>query len=270
MKITFYGYNTFVIISVDKKIVIDPGAELYFFRFLKSNLPRSEWNDITHIFVTHADPDHYWHVDRVQKTSNALIIGNKTLIRKKDERSFMLSPRKKGLSFTTPVQNVLTISPEETIEVDEMMITGIKTAHGPLTVRFGPFIKKFGPGSNSRIGWGSIGFNIRVDNKNIVNLGDTILHEEEWDLIQRPDILMIPIGGRSLHNTMNEKEALQAVKIIRPKIVIPCHYNCPGLFKKSVNPVDDLLFKEEVEKMGLKCVILRYGESFDFLKDVLL
>jgi len=55
MRVTFYGYNTFVVRSDDKKIVIDPGAELYFFRFLKSNLPRSEYNDVTHIFVTHAD-----------------------------------------------------------------------------------------------------------------------------------------------------------------------------------------------------------------------
>lgn len=31
MKITHYLYNTFVVESGDKRITIDPGAELYFF-----------------------------------------------------------------------------------------------------------------------------------------------------------------------------------------------------------------------------------------------
>jgi len=264
MRVTFYGYNTFVVRSDDKKIVIDPGAELYFFRFLKSNLPRSEYNDVTHIFVTHADPDHYWHIDRVQEISNAFIVCNKTLIRKKNERTLMLDPRKRGLSFSTPVQKVHTVSPGEKISIDTMNVTGIKTNHGPLMVRIGPFLKTFYPGPNKRIGWGSIGFSIQVDDKTIVNLGDTVLFKEEWNVIKNPDILMIPIGGESLHNTMNETEALMAVKRIKPKMVIPCHYNCPGLFKKSVNPADEGFFKKEVEKMGVTCIILRYAESFVF------
>lgn len=263
MKITFYGYNTFVINSDDKKLVIDPGAELYFFRFLKSNLPRSEWKDVTHIFVTHADPDHYWHIDRVQEISNALIVCNKTLIQKKGEGTFMLDPRKIGLSFITPVQKIRTVSPSELITLDNMKIMGIKTAHGPLKLKVGPFLKTLHPGTNKRIGWGSIGFSIQINDKTIVNLGDTLLFEDEWNMLQNPDILMIPIGGGSIGNTMNEKEALMAVKRIRPKMVIPCHYNCPGLFKKSVNPADDLFFKQKVEKMGLDCTILGYGESVD-------
>jgi L-ascorbate metabolism protein UlaG (beta-lactamase superfamily) len=55
MNITFYGYNTFVIESGDKKLAIDPGALfLYYFR-LTTLIPKTEWNDITHIFVTHGD-----------------------------------------------------------------------------------------------------------------------------------------------------------------------------------------------------------------------
>ncbi len=60
---------------------------------------------------------------------------------------------------------------------------------------------------------------------------------------------MIPIGGKVLHNTMDEEEALQAVRIMRPKLVIPCHYNLPGFFSKNYNPADDKMFKNEVEKM---------------------
>lgn len=74
---------------------------------------------------------------------------------------------------------------------------------------------------------------------------------------------MIPIGGRAFHNTMDEAEALQAVKIMQPKLVIPCHYNCPAFFSKKYNPADDQMFKTEVEKTGLKCAILHNGESVD-------
>ena len=95
-----------------------------------------------------------------------------------------------------------------------------------------------------------------------VNLGDTLLHAKEWESIQAPDVLMIPIGGKVAHNTMNEEEAVQAVKAIQPKLVIPCHYNCAGLFSKSLNPADVEWFKSEVEKTGAECIVLNTGQSF--------
>ena len=116
---------------------------------------------------------------------------------------------------------------------------------------------------DERVGWGAIGFNIQIDGKSVVNLGDTLLHEKEWQSIKNPDVLMIPIGGRTVHNTMDEKEAIQAVKIMQPKLVIPCHYNSPALFSKKYNPADDKMFKEEVEKMGIECEIFRKGDSID-------
>ena len=175
----------------------------------------------------------------------------------------MLGPRDKGLAFTTPIEKLHTISVDETIQLDGMSITGIKATHGPMILKVGPFSKTLTPGPDERIGWGAIGFNIQLDGKSIVNLGDTLLHEKEWQNIKNPDVLMIPIGGRIIPNTMDEKEAIQAVKIMQPKLVIPCHYNTPGLFSKKYNPADDNMFKEEVEKMSSKCVIFRNGDSIE-------
>ena len=108
-----------------------------------------------------------------------------------------------------------------------------------------------------------MGFKIQLDGKTIVNLGDTLLHVDEWQSINHPDVLMAPIGGKAIHNTMDEKEALEAVKIIRPKLVIPCHYNCPAFFTRKYNPADEEMFKREAEKTGAKCAILHNGESVD-------
>ena len=263
MKIKFFGYNAFLIEADDKKITIDPGALLfYWFRFT-TLIPKTEWKSITHIFVTHGDPDHYWHVDRVAKASNAPVICNKTMIRDVNGKALMLGPRDKGMAFTTEFSNLHTLSVDETIEIDGMSITGIKTTHGELVLKLGPFSKTVKPGPDERVDWGAIGFDIELAGKRIVNLGDTLLLEKEWQKINEPDVLMIPIGGKAIHNTMDVEEAVQAVNIMRPKLVIPCHYNVPAFFTKTYNPADDELFKREVEKTGSKCVILHKGDSID-------
>ena len=263
MKITHYLYNTFIIESGDKKIAIDPGGLVfYFFRFT-TVIPKSEWESITHILVTHGDPDHYWHVDRVAKVSDAPVICNKTMVRNVGGKALMLGPRDKGLVFTKHIENLHTIAVGETIQLDGMSITGIKTTHGPLTLKVGPLSKTLEPGPEERVGWGAIGFSIQLDGKSVVNLGDTLLHEKEWQSINNPDVLMIPIGGRAVHNTMDEKEAIQAVKIMQPKLVIPCHYNSPAFFSSKYNPADDMMFKEEVENMGIECAIIRNGDSIE-------
>ncbi|MEN8177693.1 MAG: MBL fold metallo-hydrolase [Pseudomonadota bacterium] len=70
MNIKYYGYNAFLIESDGKVIAIDPG-NLFFYWFRFTTLfPESEWHRITYIFITHGDPDHYWHADRIAKASN--------------------------------------------------------------------------------------------------------------------------------------------------------------------------------------------------------
>ena len=261
MRITFYGYNAFLIESGDKKLAVDPGA-LFFYWFRFSPLiPKTEWENITHIFVTHGDPDHYWHVDTVAKVSNAPVICNKTMLKNVGGKMLMLGPRDKGLAFTTKLGNVHTLTVDETIQLDGMKITGIKTTHGELVLKLGPFSKTVKPGPEERVGWGAIGFDIELNGKRLVNLGDTLLHEKEWQTIQSPDVLMIPIGGKAIHNTMGVKEAIQATTMIRPKLVIPCHYNCPAFFTKTYNPADDQMFKASVEAKGIRCLILNSGDS---------
>jgi L-ascorbate metabolism protein UlaG (beta-lactamase superfamily) len=261
VKITHYLYNSFIIESSDKKIAIDPGALFFYFFKFTTLIPEPEWKSITHIFVTHGDIDHYWHADRVAEISNAPVICNKTMVRNIKGKTLMLAPRDKGLAFTTQINKLHAISVDETIQLDGMSITGLKATHGELVLKFGPLSKTLKPGPEERVGWGAIGFNIQLDGKTIVNLGDTLLHANEWETINSPDVLMIPIGGKFSHNTMDEKEALQAVRIMRPKLVIPCHYNLPALFTKKYCPANDRMFKTEVEKTGAKCVILHNGES---------
>ena len=185
------------------------------------------------------------------------------MVRNVNGNELLLGPRDKGLAFTAAIDNLHTLSVGETIEVDGVSVTGIKTTHGELVLKLGPFSKIVKPGPEERIGWGAIGFDIKLNGKRIINLGDTLVHEKEWQKINSPDVLMIPIGGKVVHNTMDVEEAVQAVNIMQPKLVIPCHYNCPALFTKKYNPADEHLFKAKAEELGAKCSILSFGDSID-------
>lgn len=261
MKITHYLYNSFIIRWDDKKLAIDPGAYFAYWFSFAPLIPKEEWSDVTHVFVTHGDPDHYWHTDRILEASGAPVIFNESMVQQNNGKALMLGPRSKGLSFDFPVTNFRTLSAGKAIYVNGMDISGITTTHGPLTMKIGPLKKTETPGAGERIGWGSLGFRISYKGKTIVNLGDTLLHSKDWEQLKGPDVLILPIGGGKIGNTMDEYDALEATKIIQPKLVIPVHYNCPMLFSKNGNPADDQLFRMETEKLGINCEILGKGQS---------
>jgi len=290
MKIKHYLYNAFLIEEGDKKIAIDPGKNLYIFKH-GSLIKKSQWNGITHILITHGDPDHYHFADVVSiasKTGAKIVCG--------EELAEDLVSKK--------IKDVHKLDVGETVGFKNMKVEGLKTIHGPLVVKLGAGLiymsimlregdlggqevyigpirvqkiekpmqvrnhgtVKFLFGlirlekDNVDFARGSIGFKITIGDKILVNLGDTVLLKE-WKGL-KPDVLMIPIGG-VIRNTMNVKEALEAVKMIKPKMVIPMHYNCAFLWKRNLTPTDDEMFKMEVEKMGIKCQIMKSGDEIE-------
>jgi L-ascorbate metabolism protein UlaG (beta-lactamase superfamily) len=259
MKIKHYLYNTFIIENDRVKIAIDPGQNLYLFK-LSSLIPKSEWSTITHILVTHGDPDHEWNIDRVAEAARAPVICGKDLVKRVGSETLVVAPRGRGIKYDTPLEKVYPIDVGEVVNLKEFQIKGLKAVHGPIKLKLFGLIKlEIKPGADERIGLGAIGFEIKIDNKVFVNLGDSLL-QREWEGLN-PDILMIPIGGRKVHNTMDEEEALEAVKMMSPKMVIPCHYDCGALLSRKLNQADADMFKREVEKMGLECMIMKYGDE---------
>jgi len=261
LKIKYYWISTFTIQNDRVKIAIDPGQNLYLFD-LRTLLPESEWSGITHILVTHGDPDHYWQADRVAEASGAPIICGKNLVKKVGSETLLVGPRSRGIQYDTRVEKVYPLDVGESLDLEEFQVKGLKAVHGPIKFKLFGFIKlEIKTGPEERIGLGGTGFEIKIDDKTIVNLGDTLL-QKEWEGL-KPDILMIPIGGQRPENTMNVEEALEAVKLISPKKVIPMHYNCPALFSKNLNPADPHTFKSGVEKMGIECIIMKDGDEIE-------
>ena len=259
MKIRHFLYNSFLIESTKNKIAIDPGQNLGIFN-LGSLIPKTEWKSITHILITHGDPDHHWQSDRVAKASNAPVICGKDLVKVENGETLVVDPRGRELTSWIPFKDVHPLDVGDSIILGDVKIEAIKTVHGPISVPILWFRIKKQPGPGERVGIGSIGFVITVEGKTIVNLGDSIL-QNNWAGL-RPDVLMLPIGGLGNNTwTMDVSDALQAVKLISPNMVIPCHYKVPFLWIKDIAPADDQLFKREVEKQGMVCNIMRYGDE---------
>ena len=64
-------------------------------------------------------------------------------------------------------------------------------------------------------------------------------------------------------STMDETDALEAVAMMRPRLVIPCHYDCPGFFTRRLNPADVAMFAKECRKLGVRCEVMGKGDTLD-------
>jgi L-ascorbate metabolism protein UlaG (beta-lactamase superfamily) len=259
MKITHYLYNAFLVEEGDARVVIDPGQNLWILA-LRSLIPKEEWPTVTHIVITHGDPDHHWQSDRVASASDAHVICGIELTKNLNGKTLVIDPRGKGLTSWIHFDNLHPLDVGESTELDGVKLEAVRSKHGPIAVPLLGFTIRQKPGPNERVGLGSMGFKITIGDKSILNLGDSLLLPD-WDGL-RPTVLTLPIGGLGENTwTMDVDDALRAVERIDPELVIPCHYNVPFLWKRKMALADDARFEREVEALGNKCSILGAGDA---------
>lgn len=101
------------------------------------------------------------------------------------------------------------------------------------------------------------GYVIYLGGKCIYHAGDTGIFGD-MTLIGRMnplDCALLPIGGNF---TMDPEEALEAVLMLNPKLVIPMHYNTFPVIRQDAKQ-----FVKVVEEKGLKALALAPGESVE-------
>lgn len=226
MKITFLGHAGFFI-EGSKKIVIDP--------FLTGNpLAKTKAEDVKAdlILVSHGHGDHLGDTITIAKQSGATVVS---------------------------VFELAMYCGRNGVQSHGMHIGGSHTFDG-VKIKLTPAWHGtgFGDGPMEYLGT-PCGFIIGLDGKTIYHSGDTGLFGD-MELIgrlSRIDLAMLPIGDNF---TMGPEDALEAVKMLKPKVIIPMHYNTWPLIEQ-----DPLKFKSEVEaKTGSKVVVIDPGESMDF------
>jgi L-ascorbate metabolism protein UlaG (beta-lactamase superfamily) len=119
--------------------------------------------------------------------------------------------------------DIRTIKPGDAINIDQIKIEAVRAYN---------VNKNFHPKAND---W--LGFIIEVEGIRIYHAGDTDLIPEMSDI--RTDIALLPVSGTYV---MTAKEAVEAAKLISPRIAIPMHY---GAIVGDRN--DAVLFKETLK-----------------------
>lgn len=82
-------------------------------------------------------------------------------------------------------------------------------------------------------------FRFEIEDISIAHLGDLghVLKDDQLEALSGIDILLVPVGGKY---TLDYKNAVEVVNQIEPRIVIPMHYQIPGL-KVDIDPVDKFI-----------------------------
>lgn len=220
MNLLFLGHSAFQITTdSDHSILIDP--------YMQANplcpvKPRDI--KVDYIILTHAHGDHLGDAEIIGRRDNTFICVSELAV-------YLV---KKGLKT-----HAMQIGGSYKFSFGTVKLT--PALHGSMTP----------DGQYAGLAAGAIIF---ADGKTIYHTGDTGIFGDMKHIGEMYDIdyLLIPIGG---NYTMDIKDAALATSWIKPKIVIPMHYNTFPLIE-----TDPEVFSRSVSEYGIKCQIMTPGE----------
>lgn len=223
VKLTYHGHAAWTIESDGYTILIDPF-------FTDNPLADVKAEDVKadYILVSHAHGDHLGDTIEIARRTGATVISNYEIYNYCVARGVNAHPLHIGGGYNFPFGRVkLTIA-----------------HHG----------SSFPDGS---YGGNPCGFIIQTGGKTIYDAADTALFYDMKIIgdLHKPDVALLPIGDNF---TMGPDDALYAVELLRPKLVIPMHYRTFGWIEQ-----DEMAFARRCEEQkGVPCVVLKPGESY--------
>jgi L-ascorbate metabolism protein UlaG (beta-lactamase superfamily) len=222
-KLTWYGHATLGLETGGYKLIVDP-----FFSGNPAASTSAEAVEADFILVSHGHGDHVGDAIAVAKRTDATIIS---------------------------VNEIAVWSGNQGVKSHGQHLGGgYKHPFGYLKLTLALHGSALPDGSN---GGNPCGFLLTTnDGKKIYLAQDTGLFGD-MKLIGEEglDLAVVPIGDNF---TMGPDDALRAVKMLEPKVVIPIHYNTWGLIAQDANAWAARVQKET----KTKAVVLKPGESY--------
>ena len=222
VKATWLGHAAFRIEIANKIVLVDP--------FLNGNpasvVKASEITRADIVYVTHDHGDHLGDAFDICKRTNATFVAAVELAE---------YARQNG------VQDVVGLNIGGGFTVKGVKLTVVQALH--TASRATP-----------------TGVIIEGEGKTIYHAGDTGLFGDMglFRELYGLDLALIPIGG---YYTMGAKEAAIAVKLLRPKAVIPMHY---GTFPVLAKSADEFVKFVKEKTPNVKVLVLKPGETCQF------
>jgi len=214
LKLTFLGHACVMADDGHQKIIIDP--------FLTGN-PQAKISpddiDVDYILVTHGHGDHLGDAVEISKRTGATIIAPNELALWVTQQGALAHNMHIGGSYKFEFGRVkLTIAHHGSAAGE----SGLEYTGSPC------------------------GFVFDMGGKTIYHTGDTGLF---WDMkligeLNPIDVMFIPIGDNF---TMGIEDAARAVEFVRPKKVVPIHYNTWPIISARPDELKRLLKKTDVE-----------------------
>ena len=223
MKLRFLGQSGLQLQYDSHEVVIDP--------FLSQNAATSvDPGELApgHILLTHAHGDHYGDTPAIAERTGAKVVG----------------------SFE--IANYVSARGMEGVGMNVGGGASFPFGH----VKFTPawHSNSFPDGSYAGMPAGIV---LEMGGKRIYHAGDTALFGDMQLIVRLGlDLALLPIGD---FFTMGPDDALEAVKLLSPRTVIPVHYNTFDAIRQ-----DAQAFKERVEnETDAQCLVLEPGDSLE-------
>jgi L-ascorbate metabolism protein UlaG (beta-lactamase superfamily) len=220
-KVTWFGHACFLIETVGKRVLVDPFLDDSPTAPLKSKEVSADF-----ILITHGHFDHIADAAKIATRCNAVCVSNFEICE-------WLA--KQGVQQTEPMNIGGAIS---------LAIGTVKS-----TIAFHSSTLPDGtPGGNPS------GFLLALAGAKIYIAGDTALFSDMQLYAVGLDLAILPIGDRF---TMGPEDSLQAIRLLDPTRVVPCHYNTWPPIAQDATAWASRVAKES----SSEAIILRPGES---------